>query len=168
MSVQKNPLLAVEALANIADKEWSADFVGDGPLLESVRKFAKDRGLTSRITFHGWMDGKRVRQILGKADILFMTSLSEGLPMVGVEALAAGLAIVSTGIDGMLDVVEEGRNGFLVPVDSGSTGLGDALSTLLENRDLLATMRHYSAKKVTEFDVEKTVTCYESALFKIL
>ena len=50
---------------------------------------------------------------MAASDILLLTSLQEGLPMVAIEALQWGLAIVSSRIGGMQDIVEEGKNGFL-------------------------------------------------------
>ena len=62
---------------------------------------------------HGWISSDQVAQFMAEADILLMPSLHEGLPMVAIEALQRGLAIVGSQIGGMRDVVEEGRNGFL-------------------------------------------------------
>ena len=70
------------------------------------------------------------------SDILVLPSLSEGLPAVGMQALAAGLAILGSDVGGISDVVQPGQNGFLIPVndlaafaerlttDAGPRGLG--------------------------------------------
>lgn len=168
MSIQKNPALAIEALAKADLFGWAADFVGDGPLLDRAKSLARQYGIQSRITFHGWTDGEKVRELLGKADILLMTSSSEGLPMIGVEALAAGLAIVSTRIDGMADIVEEHQNGLFVSADEGAEGIASALSALLSNPALLKSMRLHGARKVLQFGLEKSVSDYEAAIFNIL
>ncbi len=78
-----------------------------------MRALAEQEGIGGRVTLHGWISSAQVAQLMADADILLMTSLHEGLPMVAIEALQWGLAIVGSQIGGMRDVVEEGRNGFL-------------------------------------------------------
>ena len=113
LSIQKNPLLAIKALALIKEMDWSFDVIGDGPLGPDVRALAQREGIGGRVTLHGWISSAQVAQVMAEADILLMPSLHEGLPMVAIEALQRGLVIVGSQIGGMRDVVEEGRNGFL-------------------------------------------------------
>lgn len=161
MSVQKNPLLAMESLA-LLPGEWTCDVVGDGPLAQATRDRAMDLGLGAKVKFHGWLSSAGVADLLKQSHVLLMTSLHEGLPMVAVEALQRGLAIVATRIGGMRDVVEDGVNGYLC--DSSATAFAAALGELLNDRDKLATMRGASRAMAPLFDLENTVSAYEAAL----
>ena len=69
------------------------------------------------VFFHGWVTSSQVQAAMERSDILVLPSLSEGLPVVGMQALAAGLAILGSDVGGISDVVQPGENGFLVPVN---------------------------------------------------
>ena len=82
--------------------------------------------------------------------------------MVAIEALQWGLAIVSSRIGGVHDIVEEGKNGFLCGLTAAE--FAERLRELLAMPALLSAMRHASREKAAQFDLEKTVSSYESIL----
>ncbi|MCC6260072.1 MAG: glycosyltransferase family 4 protein, partial [Anaerolineales bacterium] len=110
---QKNPLEIVKILASLKDLDWHCAMLGDGPLLEEVKAEIKRSHLEDRFELPGWITPDEVLTWFSKSDILFMPSLSEGLPVVGVQALAKGLAIVASAIGGFQDLVVHNENGFL-------------------------------------------------------
>jgi glycosyltransferase involved in cell wall biosynthesis len=162
LSIQKNPLLAVEALALIKDMDWRFDVVGDGPLRPEVRALSERLGIGGRVTLHGWISSAQVAQVMAGADILLIPSLQEGLPMVAIEALQRGLVIVGSRIDGMRDVVEPGRNGFLCELLPAV--FAQRLRELLADGQVLERMRCASLEKAGNFDLEKVTTAYERVL----
>ncbi|RMD61637.1 glycosyltransferase family 1 protein, partial [Candidatus Parcubacteria bacterium] len=109
---QKNPRQVVEVLARIKDLPWECVMLGDGPLMPQVREAIARHGLEGRFILPGWVTPEEVLQWFDRSDILFMPSLSEGLPVVGVQALAKGLAIVASRVGGFVDLVRDGENGF--------------------------------------------------------
>ncbi len=109
---QKNLLHLVEVLHRIRDKPWTALLVGDGPLRPAVETRLAEVGLQDRVTLTGWLPPAGADMALASADILFLPSLSEGLPVVGVQALAAGLAIVGSRAGGLAELIEDEVNGF--------------------------------------------------------
>jgi glycosyltransferase involved in cell wall biosynthesis len=162
LSIQKNPLLAIKALALIREMDWSLDVIGDGPLRPDVGELARREDIGGRVMLHGWISSDQVAQLMGEADILLMPSLHEGLPMVAIEALQWGLAIVGSQIGGMRDVVEEGRNGFLCELSPAA--FAQKLGVLVASADTLERMRRASREKAGDFDLEKTVAAYERVL----
>ncbi|HEY5813123.1 MAG TPA: glycosyltransferase family 4 protein, partial [Terrimicrobiaceae bacterium] len=162
LSIQKNPLLAIKALSMLKELEWSFEVIGDGPLRGALQALADRYGMGGRVKMRGWLPASEVRQAMLQADILLMTSLQEGLPMVAIEALQCGLAIVGSRIGGMLDVVEDGGNGFLC--DLSAEAFSQKLQALLTDSALLNRMRCASREKGKDFDLEKIVTAYESVL----
>jgi glycosyltransferase involved in cell wall biosynthesis len=82
--------------------------------------------------------------------------------MVAVEALQNGLAIVTTRIGGMRDLVDEGSNGFLCEISPAALAL--RLRELLRDEKILRRMRRASLEKAGNFDLEKSTTAYESVL----
>lgn len=71
---------------------------GDGPLLKETREEAKTRRLEDRVKFLGWVHPDDVKKEFQQSDILFLPSKSAGLPVVGVQALASGLALIVSDI----------------------------------------------------------------------
>jgi len=162
LSVQKNPLLALQSLALLKDLDWSLDIIGEGPLGPALRTEADKLGLENRVTFHGWLDGAHVSEIMAQSDILLMTSLHEGLPMVGVEALQHGLAVVGSAIGGLQDIVEEGKNGLLCALNAEAFAGG--LRRIVSDPALLASMQLASRSLAGRFDLAESVDGYEKVL----
>lgn len=160
---QKNPLQVVRALAAVRDLPWQCEMLGDGPLMEAVKQEIEAQDLQGRIYLQGWVTPEQVLQAYARSDILFMPSLSEGLPVAGVQALAMGLALVVSRIGGWADLVEEGQNGFMIPVDSPA-GYARALQDLLGSPDKLLAARHASRRLAGRFDLARIAEAYERIL----
>ncbi len=106
--------------------------VGDGPQGASLRREARRRGLENRFLFLG--ERKEAASILAMFDVFVSPSLWEGLPFVLVEAAALGKPIIATAVDGVPEVLEDGKTGLLVrPGDPDA--LADAAIRLLRNKD---------------------------------
>jgi glycosyltransferase involved in cell wall biosynthesis len=163
-SPQKNLLFLLEVLNQVKDLPWHLDLVGDGPLMSAMRAQARHLGLRDRLHFHGWLGLDAVAEIMSRGDILVLPSLWEGLPLVGVEALAAGLAIVGSDIGGIAPLVRQEVNGFLCPVNDTAAFAG-ALQRLLVHQDLLARMKAESRRLAAAFDISKSAAQFE-ALFQ--
>ncbi len=164
---QKNPLQVANILAKLKDLEWECAMLGDGPLLDGVKKIVAEHGMENRFTFPGWVSPEEVLEWFGKSDILFLPSLSEGLPVVGVQALVKGLAIVASRVGGFVDLVEEGKNGYLVsPQDEPSTMA--ALQSLLTDDKKLQHARYRSREIARKFDIISIVDAYEKNCERIV
>jgi len=160
---QKNPLQVVRALDAVRDLPWTCAMLGDGPLRPAVQTEIERLGLGERIELPGWVSTDEVLRAFRASDILFMPSLSEGLPVVGVQAAALGLALVVSRVGGWSDVVDEGRNGFMIdPQDAA--GFAAALRRLLSDPRELQAFRQESRALAARFDIEKIVAQYEQVL----
>jgi len=167
MSVQKNPVLAVRALALLRELAWQCTMIGDGPLLPEARAETEKLGLAGRIDFPGWASADEVSEAMHDSDILLMPSLSEGLPMVAIEALTQGLAIVGSRIGGLSDVTEERgtkNNARLFDLSEGEKGFADALKPFLMKSELLTAARQASLEMATHFDLNQSLDAYERVL----
>jgi len=160
---QKDPLLAVEALAKIADVPWHAVLVGDGPLRAAVEQRLREAGLSGRVRLTGWLAPEAADRELAKADLLLMPSNAEGLPVVGVQALVHGVAIVGSRVGGLSELIVDGVNGFgLTPGDRD--GFATALRRCLQDRNLLAGLKTASHAMASAFDVAQVAESYEAIL----
>ena len=139
--------------------------LGDGPLIADVRQEIQYHGLQDRFTLPGWVTPDEVLAWFDKSDILFMPSLSEGLPVVGVQALAKGLAFVVSNIGGFVDIVVNGENGYLVELSRTSEFAG-VLEQLLSDRTRLEGFRNASLIRATQFDSKQVGEKYVQILLE--
>ena len=162
LSLQKNPLLAVQALNLLQELPWHFEVIGEGPLSVPMRELVRANGLEERVTFSGWLAREDVSKRLGMADVLLMTSTSEGLPMAGIEALRHGLAIVGSRIGGLTDVIDDGVNGLFCDLTPES--FASRLRLILGDSATLVRMRSASLSKACAFNLPDRVRDYEVIL----
>ncbi len=129
----KNPLLFIEAAKLTACKCPEAAFiiVGDGSLRKAAEEAAKPLG--ERLVLTGYMDD--VTEAYNVMDIITITSDSEALSISLVEGQSMGLAAISTDAGGTREVIENGTNGYIVPVGDAEA-LSEAMIKLIQNPEL--------------------------------
>lgn len=157
---QKNPLQIAHSLARLSDLPWRCVLVGDGALRPQVEAAIVQHGLEERFRLTGWITPPEVLEWFGRSDILFMPSRSEGLPVVGVQALAMGLALVLGRAGGNIELVKEGENGSLVEPED-TDGFVQALRRLLADRAHLGAARQKSRELAARFDLQHVLDRYE-------
>lgn len=130
LAEQKGFPLLIEAMARAAPTlpDLHLTLVGDGPLRAALETRVAALGLQTRITFAGWQDEAGVRSALAAATVLILPSFAEGLPVVVMEAMAAGRPIIATSIAGVPELVTP-DTGWLVPAGDAQA-LADAITTL--------------------------------------
>lgn len=118
--------LLIAAAPRVLARYPDAEFVvaGDGPCRSELVSLARATGIADRFSFLGHRDD--IPEVLAEADIFVLPSRSEALPNSVLEAMAAGLPVVATAVGGIPELVEDGRNGRLVP-----SGNADALAAAL-------------------------------------
>src|SRR5262249_16707731 len=104
-SAQKNVLFLIDLLAPVRDRPWAPVVLGDGPVRPAVEARIAERGLRERVHLRGWVSPEEVERTMTNSDVLLLPSLSEGLSVVGVRALALGLAVLASDTGGNLDLV---------------------------------------------------------------
>jgi len=164
---QKSPLHIVQILNEIKDLPWKCVMIGDGPLMPEVKKSISTLELGDRFLLTGWITPDEVMKQFEQSDILFMPSLSEGLPVVGVQALSKGLAIVASRVGGFVDLVDENQNGYLIEVGDRS-GFKSKLQELLTNPSRLLSLRQASLKKAKSFEIAQIAERYEKIFMEIV
>ncbi len=163
----KNPGHLVQALARLRSLPWQATLLGDGPLLEAVRRQVAESGLEGRIALPGWVTPAQVLEEFSRSDLLALPSRAEGLSVVGVQALAMGLALVLGAAGGNLELVEDGQNGFLFP-PGDVDALTAALKTLLADSAALKSAQSRSLALAFQFDLRTIVERYEKVMEEVL
>jgi len=163
---QKAPAQVVRVLKELGDISWECVMIGDGPLMDDVKREISSCGLEDRFKLTGWIDPQQVLDWFERSDILFMPSLSEGLPVVGVQALSKGLVIVASRVGGFVDLVDHGVNGYLI--EAGDAGeFARYLRELLLDRERLLAFRRSGLKKATVFDINRVADEYEKVFAEV-
>lgn len=122
--------------------DWHVTIMGNGDV-EGYRQMAHDMGLDESVTFTGYITGKQKEDIWNKASIYCLCSRHEGFPMVVLEAWARGIAVVTTPVGGLPDVIEEGKNCLTFPFGDAEA-LAAQMRKLMESPELRKSMAEYS------------------------
>jgi glycosyltransferase involved in cell wall biosynthesis len=104
--------------------------VGDGPDREDLERLVARLGLGDVVVLDGWRSAHEVSAALLRARALVLPSLAEGLPIALMESLAVGTPAVVSSVAGVPELVEDGRNGWLV-APGDEAGLAAALRAVL-------------------------------------
>ncbi len=158
----------IHAVRHIVDKEprFTLDLVGDGPDRARVEDTIRFHGLGDRVRLLGFRDD--VRDLLARADVFLLSSISEGISLTLLEAMAAGLPVVATDVGGNSEVVVPERTGLLVP-PSDPIALADATLRVLHDRGLAERLGAAGHDRVEEdFSVRAMVSAYEALYLEIL
>jgi glycosyltransferase involved in cell wall biosynthesis len=128
---QKNHALAVSALASIPELRLA--ILGEGELRAELERQAGALGVRERLVMPGVR--RDARAVVGAADMALLPSRWEGLPLVALEALAAGTPIVATAVRGIRELLTDSENALLVP-PGDPEALASAIRRLLADRSL--------------------------------
>ncbi|HSC90989.1 MAG TPA: glycosyltransferase [Gaiellaceae bacterium] len=136
---EKNPLLLVEALARLErlrPGRYRLTWLGSGRLREAVRGRADALGIGPLVELPGHVPfGAGLLERYRAAHVFVHVSLTEGVPQVLLEALAAGTAVVATDVGGVASALDRGRAGLLVP-PADADALADAITRIDDDETL--------------------------------
>jgi glycosyltransferase involved in cell wall biosynthesis len=117
------------------DTEAELYFVGEGTLKSELEATARDLGVDGSVVFLGAVPHSEIHRYYAAADVFCLPSYHEGFPVVNMEAMASGLAVVSTTIEAVQDQIDDNEHGLLV--DPGDVpALSRALDKSLTDPDL--------------------------------
>jgi glycosyltransferase involved in cell wall biosynthesis len=160
LSPQKGFDVAIEAvaMARAALPDLHLTLVGDGPLRAALTAAIAAQDLGGAITLTGWQDEEGVRTALSAAQALIVPSFAEGLPMVVIEAMAAGRPVIATAIAGIPELVTP-DTGWLVPAgDAGALTMAIAGMASL-GQDRLVEMGNAARTRVmARHDIDQSAT----------
>jgi glycosyltransferase involved in cell wall biosynthesis len=158
---QKNHALMLQSFAQGPASDPRAHLVlsGAGALLEPAKAQARDLGLADRVHFLGVRTD--IPDVLAAMDVFVLSSDWEGNPLSVIEAMAAGLPTVSTAAGGVPELIESGKEGFVVPLGD-LDGLAKSMTFLLNHKLVRQTMGAAAARRARDkFDVSVMVRAYE-------
>lgn len=164
----KDHVTAIHVLERVLHQRHDAKLVlvGEGPELNTLQELVRRRSLEPYVRFLGLR--KDVGRLLAAADTCLLTSISEGIPLTLIEAMAAGLPVVATNVGGVPEVVEDGRTGFLVP-HGDQSGLADRLLRLADSPALRQEMGRLGRERaLLTFSEEQMHAAYQDLYEEML
>ena len=136
----------LEAVKDI-DHDYAVNIVGDGPYLQTLKNIARENNL--EINFLGYVDNlsDQLRRLYEESEIFVFTSESENFPVVLLEAMLSGMAIVTTNDNGCAEVV--GNTAILVE-SKNSNAIKESLVKLINDAELIRELKFAARKRVEE------------------
>ncbi len=133
--------------------------VGDGPMRASLLELAASLGIATAVDFLGHRDD--VPALLAASDLYAFPSRTEAFPNGLIEGMAAGLPVVASRVGGIVELVDHGRNGLLVPADDPGA-LANGLLDLMANAESAATLGRAARETIAaRYSFERMVTAFE-------
>ncbi|ATA78586.1 N-acetyl-alpha-D-glucosaminyl L-malate synthase BshA [Capnocytophaga sputigena] len=139
--------------------------VGDGPEREIADQLCKDLGIKKKVLFLG--NTSDIDRILCFTDLFLLPSESESFGLSALEAMAAGVPVVSSNAGGLSEVNEEGVSGYLCPIGDVQT-MAEKAIYILSDKDRLAQFKQNARKVAARFDEEKIIPMYEALYYNAI
>ncbi|PIC62807.1 N-acetyl-alpha-D-glucosaminyl L-malate synthase BshA [Sporosarcina sp. P13] len=149
------------------DKKHKAKllFVGEGPELFDLQAYVEAEGLQNDILFLGMRDD--LPDLLSISDVMLLLSEKEAFGLVLLEGFACGVPAVATAIGGIPEIVDDGRNGFLVELGDVQA-VADSITRLLTDSSLHQGMKTQAIDTVREeFSSDRIVSQYEALYYEV-
>ena len=150
LQTRKNHEVMIRAVAKLNHPKVRYMICGRGELLDSLKKLADELGIRDQVSFLGYR--KDVPQIMRAADIYAHPSKREGLGLASLEAMACGLPLVTSNVQGIPDYVENGVTGFMCdPTDVD--GFAEHLEQLISSPELCREISETNLRKSARYAI---------------
>jgi glycosyltransferase involved in cell wall biosynthesis len=139
--------------------------IGFGPMLDEWKRMVADLDLVENIHFSEYISQEKKIDLLSKSSALLLPSITEGMPLVALEAFALCKAVLLSDIEPHHDLVDQGSNGFLIPTFDTSEW-ANKIIFLLSNRKMCEELGKKAREKVEKnFTMAKTLKEIESLYY---
>jgi colanic acid/amylovoran biosynthesis glycosyltransferase len=162
----------LEALCDERMARVHLDLVGDGPLRTPLEEQARSLGLAERVHFHGRQAEGFVSAKLREAHVFVLPSIAtpdgrvEGLPVVLMEALAAGVPTIATNLSGIPELIRDGETGLLAQPGVVEDLVAAVVECIARPEDAIARAANGRREVETAFDIRQTASAMEEILLR--
>jgi len=141
--------------------------IGDGKQKKELEELVEKLNLKQNVVFVGKVMNEDVPEYMVASDIFVLSSLSEGLPVTILEAMASGLPIIATKVRGLSEIIKEGENGFLVKPEDPDE-IAEKILLIIQNDKLRKEISDNNKKKAKEYDWENIIEKIEKIYSKVI
>lgn len=162
---RKNHKTAIAAMEKLKAYPIYYILFGNGILEDELKSQCERLGVSDKVIFAGYR--RDVPAVMKCCNLFLFPSKREGLGLGGIEAMASGLPVVSSNINGILDYMESGKTGLMCDPDDADA-FASAILQLYQNPELCRQMGEYNKIKATEFDMSNSVRALEEGYNRII
>jgi glycosyltransferase involved in cell wall biosynthesis len=165
LSDEKGTMNFIKAIPKILEEEKNVHFFigGDGPLANDILQFIHQNNLQDYITYSGWIKHDLLPEYLNDLKLLVITSLTEGLPNLMIEAMACGTPVVATPVGSIPDVITDESTGFIISQNTPEQIKNDVLRALTHSNIETISLNAQQFIKQT-FNYEITIEQFQQVL----
>lgn len=154
----------ISLFAKLKNKDTKLFIIGDGELKQELQKEVEDLNLESRVIFTGFLDKKAQSKYYLDSCLFLMTSITEGLPMVLLEANSYGIpAVAYETKSGIQDIIDDGIDGYIIK-DRNEEEFIDKVDGLLSDDKLLQKFSKATSKAVKRYNRESVLKMWSSII----
>lgn len=154
---------ALPKVKELAKVPFTVEVVGTGAHRAELDALGEELGVSQLISYVGMVPYDQLEKSYQDADIFVLTSLSEGMPSVILEAMGAGLPIIASNVGGNNEIVKEGENGFLIMGDDIDI-LADRMARLINDAALRQQMGKTSREYAMQYDWKHIMNRYDTLI----
>ena len=148
-------------------KDYHCIIIGSGEEYEDLMKLVTDYQLENVVRLIGAIEPDAISDYLLKASVFVLPSLSEGIPIAIMEAMAMELPVIATNITGLPEIIDDGVNGYLVPPQDPKA-LADKIMDLYKNPEKRTVFGKAARRKIeAKFNLKKNVARFEELLSQV-
>ncbi|MFC1991160.1 glycosyltransferase family 4 protein [Chloroflexota bacterium] len=152
----------IKAMEIVSQSDCSSRLIlaGEGPEEENLKSLTEQLKLRGCVEFVGQIPNKKVPEYLAVSDIFVLPSLSEGFPLVLLEAMASGLSIVTTRVTSLPEIIKDGENGFLVEPRNPEQ-IAEKVLLLFKDHELMGEISRNNKEKAKYYSWDNIVNSIE-------
>lgn len=158
---------ALPRVRELTTVPFEVEVVGTGVMRTMLDDLAGQLGVSHLLKYVGTVPYERLHESYQGADIFVLTSESEGMPAVTLEAMGCGLPVITTNIPGNREIVHDGENGYLIAVGD-TEELAQAIARLVRDETLRRRMGEKSRQLVRPYEWREIVKRYETIMREVV
>ncbi|MFA6963263.1 MAG: glycosyltransferase family 4 protein [Patescibacteria group bacterium] len=167
LNAQKGQKFLISAFKEVLKKFEHAtlEIIGDGPLFEALKSQTRSLKIEGRVKFLGAKENPI--EYMRDWSLFALPSISETFGIAALEAMALGIPVVASKVGGLPDIIDNQKNGILVPAKDAEI-LAKAMLGVLEHPAVAAKLRREGEKRAADFDIKKVVREIEEVYLKLV
>ena len=162
---RKNQKVLIDAMKQLKNLPIHLVLCGNGILLDELQQKSKDNGVEDRVHFAGYR--RDIPGVMKDCDLYLFPSKREGLGLAGIEAMASGLAVVSSNINGILDYMIEGKTGHMCDPNDADA-FARAILDLYDHPDKRREIGAFNIERAKNFDRAHSAAALEDGYRQLL
>lgn len=154
----------IKSFSKIKESNWKLYIIGDGKEFNKLKKLIDDLNLNNKVILTGYKNKEEINKYMLDSSLFLMASITEGLPMVLLEAMSYGIPCIAYEVpSGVNDIIEDGRNGYIIK-NRNEIEYIKRIEEVINDSKLRNKLGTNAKEKSKEFSKEKIVKIWENIL----